>query len=54
MSLSLKTYEELLAMLRNPHLPATTADYVRAELRSRDITLANQERQILGTAGVAS
>jgi hypothetical protein len=46
MNISLKTYEQLIALLRNPHISPEAAQYVRAELRSRDRALRNQEAEV--------
>ena len=46
MNLALTTFEQLLQMLRNPNLSAGAAEYIRAELRSRDRTLREQTRAI--------
>jgi len=52
MNVSLKTYEQLIALLRNPHISSTAAEYVRAELRSRDRALRNQEAAVFAVGAL--
>jgi hypothetical protein len=52
MNFCLKTYEELIALLRNPNLSSGAAAYVRAELRSRDRALRNQEAQVFAVGAL--
>lgn len=50
--ISLKTYEQLIQLLRNPNISAQAVQYVRAELRSRDRTLRAQESAVFATGAL--